>query len=94
MAKEHDMRDLYLLVAGMGCRHCVREVTARLRDVPGVESVVADATRSQVVLTGSMSGQDVVRALADTTFVARIIADVLESRAGSDERGARPNPPF
>lgn len=74
------MRDLYLLVGGMGsCRRCVREVTARLRDVPGVERVVADATRSQVVLTGSMRGTDVVRALADTTFVARIIADVQES---------------
>ena len=69
------MRDLHLLVGGMGCRHCVREVTARLRDVPGVERVVADAARSHVLLTGSMTTSDVLRALADTTFVARIIAE-------------------
>ena len=26
------MRDMHLLVGGMGCRSCVREVTARLRE--------------------------------------------------------------
>ena len=69
------MRDLHLLVGGMGCRHCVREVTARLRDVPGVERVVADASRNHVLLSGSMTGSDVMRALSGTTFVARIVAD-------------------
>ena len=54
------MRDLHLLVGGMGCRHCVREVTARLRDVPGVERVVADASTNRVRLTGSMSRTDVL----------------------------------
>lgn len=69
------MRDLHLLVGGMGCRHCVREVTARLRDVPGVERVVADASRNHVLLSGSMTGSDVMGALSGTAFVARIIAD-------------------
>ena len=54
------MRDLHLLVGGMGCRHCVREVTARLRDVPGVERIVADATTNRVLVTGAMSRTDVV----------------------------------
>ena len=35
-----------LLVPGMTCRHCVRTVTAALRDVPGVTRVQADLTRS------------------------------------------------
>jgi len=69
------MRDLHLLVGGMGCRHCVREVTARLRDVPGVERVVADASTNRVRLTGSMSRTDALGALSDTTFVARVVAD-------------------
>ena len=86
------MRDLYLHVAGMGCRRCVREVTARLRDVPGVERVVADATRSEIVLSGSMSGAEVVRALADTTFVARITGVPEPGACSASVR--RPTPPF
>ena len=73
------MRDLHLLVGGMGCRHCVREVTARLRDVPGVERVVADASRNHVLLSGSMTDSDAMGALSGTTFVARIVADVTVS---------------
>lgn len=69
------MRDLHLLVGGMGCRHCVREVTARLRDVPGVERVVADASTNRVLLTGAMSRSDVMGALSETTFVVRVVAD-------------------
>ena len=69
------MRDLYLLVGGMGCRHCVREVTARLRDVPGVERVVADASRNRVLLTGAMTHSDVIGALSETKFVVRVLAD-------------------
>ena len=75
LAKEHHMRDLHLLVVGMGCRRCVRDVTARLRDVPGVERVVADASTNRVQLTGSMSRAEVLAALADTDFVARVLGD-------------------
>jgi copper chaperone CopZ len=35
------MNDIELVVGGMTCRRCVREVTSRLRDVPGVERVTA-----------------------------------------------------
>lgn len=66
------MRDLRLSVQGMGCRRCVREVTSRLRDVPGVSTVAADISTSTVRLVGSMSDADVLEAFADTTYVARI----------------------
>ena len=57
------MRTMGLVVGGMRCRHCVREVTARLRDVPGVETVMADAESSVVRLVGTMRVDDVLGAL-------------------------------
>ena len=62
------MRQIRLFVGGMACRRCVREVTARLRDVPGVETVVADAGRSEVRLSGVMTNADVLAAFTGTTY--------------------------
>ena len=62
------MTELALHVDGMGCRDCVRSVTARLRDVPGVQTVTADHRRSVVLLHGSMSREDVLAALEGTGF--------------------------
>jgi copper chaperone CopZ len=70
------MRSLDVYVGEMACRRCVREVTARLRDVPGVLTVVADAPRSLVRITGSMSDADVLAAMAGTAFTAQL-ADEL-----------------
>jgi copper chaperone CopZ len=69
------MRHLSLFVGGMGCRRCVREVTARLRDVPGVETVVADVSRSLVRLSGTMAVGDVLDAFAGSTYAARLLDD-------------------
>ena len=66
------MRDLRLSVQGMGCRRCVREVTGRLRDVPGVNTIAADISTRTVRLAGSMSDADILAAFAGTTYVARI----------------------
>ena len=75
--------DLTLYVDGMGCRDCVRELTARLRDVPGVETVAADHRRSVVVLVGSMSPGDVLAALDGTRFhIDRIGSDSDETGSG------------
>ena len=62
------MNDIELTVGGMSCRHCVREVTARLRDVIGVERVTADPVRSVVHLSGSMTPADVLAAFTGTTY--------------------------
>ena len=62
------MRHIRLFVGGMACRRCVREVTARLRDVPGVETVVADAGRSEVRLTGVMTTADVLATFTGSTY--------------------------
>jgi copper chaperone CopZ len=78
---EHSMSELTLYVAGMSCRRCVREVTARMRDVIGVETVAADAGRAHVRLTGSMTFPDVVRALAGTTYRAEVVRDGVQDAA-------------
>ena len=62
------MSELTLYVGGMGCRRCVREVTARLRDVTGVQTVVADSATSTVRLGGSMTVEDVLDAFVGTTY--------------------------
>jgi len=62
------MHEMTLYVGGMGCRRCVREVTARLRDVAGVRTVVADAATSTVRLGGSMTAADVLAAFTGTTY--------------------------
>ncbi len=78
------MSDLELIIRGMSCRHCVRDITARLRDVPGVRIVAANARTSRVSLHGSMSTADVKNALAGTTFRVEVLPDVqtlgLEAR--------------
>lgn len=73
LAKEDAMTRLSLQVGGMGCRRCVREVTALLRDLPGVETVVADARRSVVTLTGSMRLADALAVLADSGHASRLL---------------------
>lgn len=62
------MSEMTLYVGGMGCRRCVREVTARLRDVSGVQTVVADSATSTVRLVGSMAVEDVLDAFTGTTY--------------------------
>jgi copper chaperone CopZ len=79
------MTVLELSVPHLGCRRCVRDVTARLRDVPGVQTVTVDAGRSHVTLTGTMALADAVAALAHTSSEAR-----LEVGPGGDTDGATP----
>jgi copper chaperone CopZ len=50
--------------AALGCRHCLREVTGWLRDVRGVETIVADASTGTVVLSGTMTVADVLATFA------------------------------
>ena len=81
------MTELRLYVDGMGCRECVREVTARLRDVVGVETVAANHRRSVVVLIGSMTRTDVLAALEATRFQIQWIGADSDETAG----GQRPS---
>ena len=66
------MGQLNLFVGGMSCRRCVREVTALVRDVPGVETVSANADDCTVLLTGSMQPPEVFAAFAGTSYRPRL----------------------
>ena len=67
------MRTISLVVGGMRCRRCVREVTARLRDVPGVETVGADTGSSVVRLAGTMTVDDVLVAFRGLTYPVELL---------------------
>jgi copper chaperone CopZ len=71
---------LTVRVRGMSCRHCVREVTRWLRDVPGVRTVTADAAASLVALGGSMAIADVLAALRGSSYVAEVVDDMGAAR--------------
>jgi copper chaperone CopZ len=66
------MHQLNLFIGGMSCRRCVREVTARLRDVPGVERVSANPDDCTVRLSGSMQLADVLAAFIGTTYLPQL----------------------
>lgn len=67
------MRHLDLSVHGVDCRRCIRDLTARLRDVPGVQVVTIDPARKHVRLTGSMTAADALTALADTRYRPQVV---------------------
>jgi copper chaperone len=47
------MTELVRYVAGMSCQHCVRAVSAEVRDVPGVQTVEVSLSASSVVVRGA-----------------------------------------
>jgi copper chaperone CopZ len=67
------MNELRVRVVGMGCPRCVRDVTALLRDVPGVAIVTADVPSSVVCLGGTMTADAVLDALAAASYDAALI---------------------
>ena len=68
-------RLLTVHVGGMGCRHCVRDVSQRLRDVPGVWTLTVDVRASVVVVGGTMDGEAVLAALGSSGYAAELIDD-------------------
>ena len=78
------MPTIGLMVGGMRCRHCVREVTSRLRDVPGVDTVTADANRSMVQLSGTMTVDNVLGALRELSYPVQLFDGAGETAETSD----------
>ena len=70
------MPTLTFYVDGMRCRRCVRRATALVRDIEGVQAVTADAQSGLMTVLGTMTSSDIVASLRNTTFTARLIAEV------------------
>jgi copper chaperone CopZ len=64
------MAVIQLSVPRMSCRHGVRVVTARLRDLPGVEVVQADLATATLVVHGAVAEEQVRAALDAAGFPA------------------------
>ena len=64
------MAAITFTVPGMRSRQGVRAVTALLRDLPGVETVQADASTAILIVDGDVSEQQVRRVLAAVGFPA------------------------
>lgn len=76
------MAVIALQVPGMRCRRCVRVVTARLRDLPGVVSVAADAAAEEVTVQGEVSEDQVRAALAEVPVPVNGACGGEEAAAG------------
>ena len=72
----------------MSCRRCVREVTALVRDVTGVETVSANAGDCTVLLTGSMLPAEVLAVFAGTSYQPRLDS-IRTGDMGGDIDGGR-----
>jgi copper chaperone CopZ len=59
------MSTIRLAVPGMTTRQRVRTVTAKMLDLPGVESVQADHTTTVLTVSGSVHEADIRRALRE-----------------------------
>lgn len=73
------MPTIALKIGGMSCRHCVREVSSWLRDVAGVDTVIADAGTSVVRLSGTMTVDDVLGALRELSYPVQLLDEADEA---------------
>lgn len=75
------MPEIRLSVGSMSCRHCVRQVTGWLRDVPGVETITADAKTGTVVVGGTMTAADVLAVFRGSDYAPRVVDDPAPAAA-------------
>ncbi len=76
------MAVIALCVPRMTCRRCVRIVTARLRDLPGVVMVAANAAAAEVIVHGEVSEDRLRAALAEVSFLVNGACDSEETTSG------------
>jgi copper chaperone CopZ len=69
------VHQIRLAVSGMTCRSCVRGITARLRDVPGVHTVLADRATGVVVLSGIMTEAEVLAVFEGSSHQAVVLPE-------------------
>ncbi len=68
------LQETVLSVPAMTCRHCVRAVSAHVRDVAGVVALEADATTRTVRVKGSAKPDALCSAIAAAGYDAVLVA--------------------
>lgn len=72
-------------VPAMACRHCVRAISAQVRDVRGVVALEADTTTRTICVQGAADPDEVRSAIAAAGYQAVVVspsAFVQESTGG------------
>ena len=67
------MRRARMRVGGMSCRHCLRDVTRRIRDIPGVRAVTADAATGQVLVEGTMTTEVLLKSFDGSDYAVEVV---------------------
>jgi copper chaperone CopZ len=66
--RQEDVGEIVLSVPAMSCRRCVRRISARLGDVPGVVAVQADLRSRTVTVRGTPQLDALHSAVAEAGF--------------------------
>ena len=72
------MPETVLTVASLTCRLCAREISAALRDVPGVRTVAVDLRTSTVAVRGDTTSDRLQAALAAAGHTATEVSEGLQ----------------
>lgn len=76
------MAVIAMRVPDMRCRRCVRLVTARLRDLPGLVTVEADTRTAELVVHGDVTEDQLRDALAEVALPGNDAEHDEESPSG------------
>ncbi|HEV3505078.1 MAG TPA: heavy metal-associated domain-containing protein [Actinomycetes bacterium] len=68
--RQEEVDEIVLSVPAMSCRRCVRRISARLGDVPGVVAVEADLSSRTVTVRGRPQLEALHSAVAEAGFEA------------------------
>ena len=71
-------------VPAMTCRHCVRTISAQVRDVKGVVALEADTTRRTIRVQGPADPDVVLSAIAAAGYEALVVSS---SSVGHESTG-------
>ena len=61
-------------VPAMTCRHCVRAISAQVRDVKGVVALQADTTKRTIRVQGTAGPDAVLSAIAAAGYEALVVS--------------------
>ena len=68
------LQETVFSVPAMTCRHCVRAISAQVRDVKGVVALEADTTTRTILVQGAADPDAVLSAIAAAGYEALVVS--------------------